>query len=379
MRHLTAPYILTPEGLRRNRIVTVADDGTIVEIRECHNPDREESVEWYNGVLIPGMVNAHCHLELSYVRGKVTPHGGFAGFAQGLRAARHGVSTDQMTQAAELWDNTMWQAGVEAVGDVCNGSLTFEVKRRSRIHYHNFVELYGLGQHNATEVRELAEQAREMGLSATPTPHSLYSLRDEAYADVIDSQRLSLHFAESREEVDLFSQQGAMWEWYRSAGFEAPFIGQYGSPVERLLALTPRNRQMVLVHACEVSHEDVKAIESHFEVAPVWVVCPRSNDFISELRPPVEVLRECGSKVAVGTDSLASNTTLDMMAELSAMPTVPLAERLQWATHGGAEALGMEQSLGSLRVDTRPGVVLVEGVDFESMQLRPGATSRRLV
>lgn len=360
-------------------MVEVQDDGTIVALRECPNPDRQESLEWYNGILMPGMVNAHCHLELSYMHGKVEPYGGFSGFARGLRAARGCATTDEMVAAAEWRDREMWSAGVQAVGDVCNYTLTFGVKARSRILYHNFVELYGLGRHNAEAAQRVLGQALEAGLRATVTPHSLYSLRDEAYIDSIRDQRLSVHFAESAEEVELYQQRGAMWEWYGVAGFDAPFIGHYTSPTQRLLTLTPQNRQMVLVHACMVTEQEVRQIERHFTHPPVWVVCPRSNDYISRLVPPVEVLRRCGARVAVGTDSLSSNTDLNMVAELQAMPSVPLAERLEWATTGGAKALGIDDTLGRLSVGLRPGIALLEGVDFASLQLLPHAHSRRLM
>lgn len=379
MRRLAAPYTLTPQGLQRNRIVEIADNGTILAISECANPDRMERVEWYNGIIIPAMVNAHCHLELSYMAGKITPHGGFSGFARGLRAVRGSVSATEQMAAAAWRDSAMWSAGVQAVGDVCNDALTFEVKSRSNILYHNFVELYGLGHRTARSAQLVLEQALAMGLRADIAPHSLYSLRDEAYTAATAANRLSLHFAESDEEVDLFSCRGAMWEWYQSAGFEAPFVGQYPSPTDRLLALTPPDKQMVLIHACRVTREDVERINNHFTTPPVWVVCPMSNDFISRLTPPVDILRECGARVAVGTDSLASNTDLSMIAELRAMPSVPLAERLVWATEGGAAALGLSDQLGHLAVGTRPGIALVEGVDYDTLQLRPTASSRRLI
>lgn len=379
MRKIASHLVLTPQGLKPNRVVTLTDDGTVVAIEECASPDRCEGVEWYGGVLIPGMVNAHCHLELSMVRGAVRLHAGFSGFAHDLREARAAATEEQARSSAEYWDSAMWQSGVQAVGDVCNSNLTFALKSRSAIRYHNFVELYGLGRRDTSAVEGVLAEARNMGLAATITPHSLYSLSDEAYTAAAADERLSVHFAESDEEMGLFEQKGAMWEWYQSAGFCAPFIGRYASPAERLVALTPTERQMVLVHACRASADDIRMVESHFTRRPVWVVCPRSNDFISELTPPTRALVECDSRVAIGTDSLASNHSLSMIEEIAAMPEVPLEMRLRWATRGGAEALGMERELGSFEVGLRSGAVIVEGVDFASMQLRGDATTRRIV
>lgn len=379
MRKIASHLVLTPQGLERNRLVVFDDNGTVLGIEECPAPDRMAGVEWYSGVLIPGMVNAHSHLELSYVQGCITPHEGFSGFARGLRASRHLATPEFMRSRAEWWDAKMWSDGVQAVGDVCNGTLTFELKSRSHIYYRNFVELYGLAHHDTSAVEGVLDQALEMGLDASITPHSLYLLSDDAYRAACHSERLSIHFDESAEEVELFEHRGAMWEWYSSAGFSAPFIDHYASPEERLLTLTPADRQVLLVHACMADEQTVRRVEAHFENRPSWVVCPLSNDFISQLTPPVEALMKCGSRVAIGTDSLSSNTTLSMTAEMAAMPQVPLEMRLQWATRGGAEALGLENGLGEFREGLRPGAVVIEGVDFERMQLTDESRSRRVL
>lgn len=379
MRKIASHLVLTPQGLERNRLVVFDDNGTVLGVEECPAPDRMAGVEWYGGVLIPGMVNAHSHLELSYVQGCITPHEGFSGFARGLRASRHLATPEFMRSRAEWWDAKMWCDGVQAVGDVCNDALTFELKSRSRIYYKSFVELYGLAHKDTSAVDAVLDKALEMGLDASITPHSLYLLCDEAYRAACGNERLSIHFDESPEEVELFERRGAMWEWYSSAGFHAPFIDDYASPEERLLALTPSDRQVLLVHACMADVATIKRVEAHFDNKPSWVVCPLSNDFISQLTPPVEALMECASKVAIGTDSLSSNTTLSMVAEMAAMPQVPLEVRMRWATQGGAEALGLEQRLGEFRSGLQSGAVVIEGVDFESMQLTPQSLSRRIL
>lgn len=379
MRKIASHLILTPQGLQRGKLVAFDDSGAVLGIEECPSLDRMAGVEWCGGVLIPGMVNAHSHLELSYVQGCITPHEGFTGFARGLRASRHLATPEFMESRAEYWDAKMWSEGVQAVGDVCNDTLSFGVKSRSNIYYRNFVELYGVVHRDASAVQRVLDRALELGMDASITPHSLYSLTDEAYRAASQSERLSIHFDESREEVELFEHRGAMWEWFSSAGFRAPFVDQYASPEERLLALTPAERKVLLVHACMANADTVRRVERHFEHRPSWVVCPLSNDFISQLTPPVDALMECDSQVAIGTDSLSSNTTLSMVAEMAAMPQVPLEKRLQWATRGGAKALGLEDKFGEFRKGLHSGAVVIEGVDFERMQLTPNSLSRRVL
>ena len=106
--------------------------------------DSQAGVEFYSGILLPDMVNAHCHLELSYMKGRIPPGGGFTAFAKGMGTARTGATREQRVAAAEDADAVLWSQGVGAVGDVCNGDSTFALKRRSRIGYTNFLELFGI-------------------------------------------------------------------------------------------------------------------------------------------------------------------------------------------------------------------------------------------
>ena len=135
------------------------------------------------------------------------------------------------------------------------------------------------------------------------------------------------------------------------------------------------------MHNCCLSEEDYDLLSEHFIHPISWVLCPASNNYISSLRPPVEMLLKRGASIALGTDSLASNDNLSMLDEIRLLGDVPLAQALRWATLGGAEALGLEDELGSVEVGKRPGIVLLEGLCIEHGQLRltPFTTSRRLL
>ena len=110
-----------------------------------------------------------------------------------------------------------------------------------------------------------------------------------------------------------------------------------------------------------------------------WVVCPRSNDFIEGVFPPVDLLRRCGGRIAVGTDSLSSNERLSLIDELKCFPSVPLEERLRWATIGGARALGLEDRIGSFEIGKTPAAVVLSGIAWSDMSLLPDATTRRVL
>lgn len=378
-RRITADRVFICSELCRNKTVTV-EDGIITAVDDCPAPDACASTEYYNGILTAGFVNAHLHLELSYLRSQIEPRTGFRGFAEGIHEKRDKFSDAEREASAAFWDAKMQSEGIVAAGDICNGATTFEIKRRSGIRYHSFIELFGLSAQDCSPVADTFRAAHSAGIVASVTPHSLYSLNDSAFRSAVEASEgiLSIHFEESPDEKALFRGCGAMREWYDKCGFDYGDLRRYASPTERLLRLVPKERRVMLIHACCVTADEVQRINEYFLTPPVWVVCPRSNDFISGLRPPLDILRDTGSTIAVGTDSLSSNTSLDMVAELRAMPDAPLTERLDWTTRRGAEALGISDA-GEIRVGARCGLTLIEGVDFDTMQLTSHAHSRRIL
>ena len=202
----------------------------------------------------------------------------------------------------------------------------------------------------------------------------------QAVAAAAASDTLSIHFMESPDEEALYRGEGSLAAWYGRMGWECDFI-HYGSPAERLVGQVASDKRLLLVHCCCLKEDDLAKILSHFVVPPTFVVCPQSNDYISGLRPPVELLLKHNARVAIGTDSLASNDNLSIIEELKLLPEVPLAKRIEWATAGGAEALGLIDEIGSLEVGKRPGIVLIEGIEERDgeLQLSPSATTRRLI
>jgi cytosine/adenosine deaminase-related metal-dependent hydrolase len=337
--------------------------------------------EFYAGVLCAGFVNAHCHTELSYLRGAIARGEGFAAFAREIGRVRGLFSAEQRQQALLAADAAMWQEGVEVVGDVVNDESSFAVKLRSRISYLSFSEVFGLGS--------TTESARRLTVNphTSLTPHSTYSVQDAVFREIADEgsqtqrpQPLSIHFMESDAEAALFRGEGSLAAWYAKMGWQCDFL-HYGSPARRVVESVPHDRGVLLVHNCCVGRDDVRLIESHFDSVG-WVLCPRSNDYISRLQPPVSMLREEGVRICIGTDSLASNDSLSMMAEMRALGHIPLREVARWATINGAEALGVEADKGSVERGKHSGIVLLEGVAMEAdgeLYLTDRSLARRLV
>jgi cytosine/adenosine deaminase-related metal-dependent hydrolase len=376
MRRISAHFVLTPGGLEPDRVVTVSDEGVIVDVSTVESLDRQAGVEFYPGIVTPGFFNAHCHLELSHLAGAIAPGGGFTEFARGMRRVRGGFPDGRRTAAADFWDAKMWSEGVSRVADVCNGNSTFDLKTGSRVRYHNFCELFGLGA-GTGHASALRDRAREMGIEASVTPHSSYSLQREAFAVAASADTagrespLSIHFLESEEEIDLFKRRGPLWDWYREQGLAPDFL-DYGGPAERLVAQIPPARPVMLVHNTCATQRDVDIVMGHFTAPVTWVLCPGSNLHISGARPPVGLLRKNGLTIAVGTDSLASNGTLSMVRELrllAAAPAadIPLAELLGWAA---ADSIAPGHS---------PGLVRLTGVDPQTLALTESSRAARIV
>lgn len=379
-RKIASHYLFTGHRLIKGCVVEVAADGRIVAVERCDRIDSTAGVEFYSGILCPGWVDAHCHLELSYMRGAIAEGTGFAGFAREIGRLRGGYTMQQRLDAAAAADAGMWAEGVEAVGDIANDTSAASVRARSKIRYRTFVEAFGLTT-TAERIEELAAEAASY-CRASLTPHSTYSLQEAPFRRIAGDgdAPLSIHFMESPDESALYFGRGSLAEWYGRMGWSCDFL-HYGSPAERIAECVPPQRSVLLVHDCCVGRLDAEIILSHFTAPVYWVLCPESNRYISRMRPPVAMLREAGGHICIGTDSLASAADLSMVGAMRQLQRdgVALEELLRWATWNGACALGMQHEIGSIEAGKRPGLVLLESVDLDTMTLTESSSSRRLV
>ena len=336
-------------------------------------------VEFHSGVLCAGFVNAHSHIELSYLRGAIEPYRGYAAFAESIAKVRDTFSREEKLSAIKEADRAMWQEGVDAVGDIVNGDTSFVTKATSAIYYHNFLEVFGLRECNLERQRELLSHP-----NTSLTPHSTYSVQDAPFRAVCggDSDKpLSIHFLETPDEAKLYQGEGSLHEWYKKVGFRCDFL-HYETPAKRIVACTPKERSVMLVHNCAITSHDIEMIANHFSAPVSWVLCPRSNNYILGVEPrSVELLRKSGANIniCIGTDSLSSNWSLSMVEELKMFRNIPLAELLQWATINGAKALGIDDKYGTLEVGKQSGVVNLTGVDLENFTLTPDTKARRVI
>ena len=299
----------------------------------------------------------------------------FAGFAREIGRVRGNYTDQERLHAASVADSELWHEGVEAVLDIANDELIMDVKRKSNIAYTTLFELIGLTTQSLDNHLAMAQRHARSSI----TPHSTYSLQDQIFRDACTANNavISVHLLESDDESELYAHRGSLAEWYKRMGWECDFL-HYGAPAQRVVRSIEPSRNVVLVHGCRATGEDVALISDHFKDNVTWALCPESNRYISNDRPPVELLRKMGCRIGIGTDSLASARSLSLIDNLRLIDNVPLDEALTWATKGGAEALGMDH-LGEIAVGKRPGLVIIRDADLHNLRLTPESRAERVV
>ena len=394
MKRFAARFVYTltdPEPIR-NGFVEFSDDGTLLRTGRCVDPAAEPS--FFEGALAPGFVNAHCHVELSYMKGLFRKGTGMAGFIDQINALRDTKPAQEKIADLRAAMDLMWERGVSAMADISNCADSFATKASHPMYTRTFLEVFGTEPEDCASVmasvQALQREAEAFGLDAAPTPHACYTMSPElltaASAAGLASGFLSYHSEESPQEEEMLrSGSGPMWENRRAAGMSVPPVTGRSSLlyfIDRLLAAHPApfDEHILLVHEVCMDPEGiaaVKAVMNH----PYIALCPLSNLFIHNALPPVRLMRKEGLKLCIGTDSLSSNDDLDMVAELyclqSRFPEIPLGELLSWACRNGAEFLARED-LGLLEACRKPGLVWIDGLDPDG-RLTARSHSQRLL
>ncbi len=395
MRKIAAQYIFPVDSEPvKNGYVVIDDDGTVMETGVLES--ESASTEFYNGILIPGMVNTHCHIELSHLKGCFRQASGMAGFIKQINELR--LNCDEKSRKTAIEENMklLYMQGVSAMADISNCDESFEIKSGSPIYTRTFLEVFGTEDKDVEEiirnVKSLNEKAENFGIDAAPTPHACYTSSKRLIATVselgLESGFLSYHSEESDEEMDMIRYgTGALSEDYRSRKLSTPEVYGKNPLVYYIDALkertgTPVEGNILLVHNTFTDSDSIEYAKKHLK-SPFWALCPRSNIFINRALPPVNLMMAHGLKLTIGTDSLSSNTSLDMISEMYTIQkyftTVPLEEIIKWSTLNGAEFLKKDEIAGSLTPGKKPGLVLVENIDWKNMRLTEKSRSVRLV
>ena len=364
----------------RDAAVVVDDDGRVVDVGLAGDVlprHAGASQRRVRGVVLPGLVNAHTHVELSAMRGQVPGGGGFVPWVEHMIGVRAELGPEEDRAAIERAVDELDAAGTVAIGEVTNSLCAVGPLARRGIVGCIFHEVFGVTR-DAVD-RRIAELSRvledRVGAWPSPdlvyaaTPHTLYTTHASAVHSLLGQVRerggrASIHLAEHAAERRFLQQgDGPVAEFYaRLLKLSAGDLEPPGkSPIafaDELGALAP---DVLSVHLTDARPDEL-ALVSRRE-APV-VFCPRSNLFIEGRLPPLLAARSAGLALALGTDSLASNSSLDVLAECRALadrfPSVPPRDLLQMATWNGARALGRED-VGRVAPGARPGLFSIDG------------------
>ena len=368
-------YQMLDEG----HVLITDHSGCIVEIVD--KVDSGEGIETFKGILCPGFINCHCHLELSHLKDYIPEKTGLADFILTVVNERH-FDDSIILAAIEKAENEMLKNGIVAVGDICNNSLTIPQKLHSRLRYHNFIELSGFlpaiakARFDKSKIILESFQTAFGFQHSTFAPHAPYSVSPEMFQLINDfpgNKLITIHNQETAAENELFKKgQGDLLRVYEKMGIDISFFKPFGkSSLQTWLPYFNKNQSIILVHNVTISPEDIgftKLSALNCELKIFFCLCPNANLYISDTLPDVDLMMQQGVNIVLGTDSLASNHQLSIWEEIRTVqknfPQLSTATLLQWATINGAKALQMDDVLGSFEKGKKPGIVLInEGVE----------------
>jgi len=397
MKKLKADLIYTLSGEPvKNGTIILDDDGTVLDVHSekvAQNQPWHAGVktEYYNGVIAPGFINAHCHLELSHLKGRIAQGKGLEEFIVAILAIRdapYEIVDGAMLEAM----NTMHDSGVVAIGDISNSNASFKLKAAGSMVYHTFIEGFSFVPERTNLVlqgitdlkRQYLQEFKSTGKPAhiSITPHAPYSVSKELF-EAINAQEagfLSIHNQESDGENEFFKDgKGVFRDLYLRLGIPIDFYHPYSARSLPTYLPWLGNQKKILVHNTFTSKADLDSIK-HCENISLCI-CANANLYITRVLPDLKMMIEAGFTMMIGTDSLASNDSLSMVAEMFTIqtyfPDLTLGTLLKWACYNPARFFSWDDYFGSIQKGKRPGLVLIQGLDA-NQRLTPQTFSRRL-
>ncbi len=374
MRRITADWVFPVRTAPiQNAVITIDDSGKILDI-STRDQVSDDDLEVYEGALVPGFVNTHCHLELSHMKGKVATGTTLIPFISSVVQKRE--ATEAIIQAAiKTADEEMRKNGIVAVGDISNQADTFAQKKRSEIRYYNFIEMFDFLQDG--DAQKAYDQYRAVydaldlpeNHEKTCVPHAPYSVSETLFRLINETngkaqKTVSIHNQETVPENELFEHgTGGFVDFYGAFGISLEaFEPNRKSAIHYALAhLDPAHRTL-FVHNTLTTRSDIEAAQA-WSPHVYWATCPNANLYIENRLPNYQAFLNTNARMTIGTDSLTSNWQLSILEEMRTIlrfqSYLDFETVLRWATLNGAEALGFEQDLGSFEAGKRPGFNLL--------------------
>ena len=362
-----------------NKVLITQNDGTIESIVDAQ--EAGESVRELNGILLPGLINCHCHLELSHLKDVIAPHTGLIEFLCSVVTKRN-FPIELIQEKITLAEQEMYANGIAAVGDIGNTADTAAVKASSRIFWHNFVEVLSFTDNKAMENMahyrlQLEVLSQALTGSSLPhrsslVPHAPYSISPATFRmlnEATQEQVISIHNQEHPAENELYVNGGGDYlKLFNIFGItQSPFPVTGQSSLRSVLPYFDRGQTILLVHKTCTTQEEMEWAADYAKQKGLrlqYCLCINANLYIENKVPPANLLYQTGASVVMGTDSYSSNWQLSIASEIKSLhqhfPTIPLDTILHWATLQGARALQWDDRLGSFEKGKKPGLTLLD-------------------
>jgi cytosine/adenosine deaminase-related metal-dependent hydrolase len=340
----------------KDKVLVQDASGRKIDIIDLN--DAGDDVQYIPGLVSPGFVNAHCHLELSHMKNVIPPHTGLVPFlvdVVGKRDFPQEVIHRSIVQAKE----EMEADGIVAVGDIANTAVTVPYKLGGSIHWQNFIEVLSFTEENTpsrmAHYSGVLEAFNTAGAGRSSlSPHAPYSVSPLAFQMINEATEgctISIHNQECHAENELYRTGGGDFlNLFRNFGLDKspfPITGQ--NSIRSYLPFFNKGQRIILVHNTFMSGEDIQwanELAKKNGTHLVYCFCLNANLYIENIVPPIhEFIRE-GCEIVLGTDSYSSNHALKISSEIATVrdryPDIELSEVMGWATLNGAKALGVE-------------------------------------
>ena len=374
MRKISADIVFPVSSNHiKNGVITIDGNGKILKVDNRENHDDSE-LEIHNGIIVPGFVNTHCHLELSHMKGVASTGTGLLPFLKTVVNFRD-VSEDQIQAAIEAGDKEMQAEGIVAVGDISNKTDTEATKSTSPIRYYTFVEMFDFLQEDWADktfgdyYEVFKGQAEGNGNRKSCVPHAPYTVSKNLFSklrkEAKEGMTISIHNQETPHEDALFlTKTGDFLKFYETFQISIDdFKPTKETAIHYALEYMNPNCRTLFVHNTMTPEKDIKTAHEWGGDNVYWATCANANLYIENRMPVYQKFLNQNAKMTIGTDSLTSNWRLSILDEMRTISKfqsyIPFETLLKWATLNGAEALGFDDEIGSIEVGKTPGLNLL--------------------
>lgn len=377
--------------LEKGKVLITNEKGIIESI--VNEAEAGDDVQIFRGLLSPGFINCHCHLELSHMKNVIESGTGLVDFLITV-VGKRGFEKEIIAEALVAADAEMYENGIVAVGDVCNTADTLPVKLKSKINYYNFIETIGFTEERAAVLFERFQQLYSDFITAgllntSIVPHAPYTISGAMFKLINDfsaGKIVSIHNQETRAENELYRENaGDFFRLYRHLNIDTAFFQAHSkSSLQSYLTLLNKAKALLLIHNTFTTQQDIDFALRESKVNEqdlFWCFCPNANLYIENKFPDIELFAKSNCNIILGTDSYSSNQSLNILEEMKTLqkhfPFLETERMLQWATLNGATALEMDNIAGSFEKGKQPGIVLIN--HLQDKNLTADSAARRIL